>query len=141
VSFTATASDLVDGNLTVTCTPASGDTLAIGTTTVARGAQDASGNSSAGSFTVTVRGASQQMTDLVATVTKMPLDPPTRNNFRSISQNAQTAIANGDTARACDKLTSFISQVQALSGKKISAATAASLITDAERVKSVLGCP
>lgn len=51
VTFAApTALDLVDGAATVTCSPASGDVLAVGTTTVTCTATDAAGNSSHTSF-------------------------------------------------------------------------------------------
>jgi Big-like domain-containing protein/HYR domain-containing protein len=55
VTFTATATDLVDGARPVSCTPASGSTFALGTTTVNCSASDTRGNSASGSFTVTVR--------------------------------------------------------------------------------------
>lgn len=54
VTFTATANDLVDGNVAVTCQPPSGSTFPIGTTTVNCSATDAHGNSAQGSFDVTV---------------------------------------------------------------------------------------
>jgi hypothetical protein len=54
VSFTATATDAVDGPVPVTCTPASGSLFALGTTTVSCSASDHSGNTATGSFTVTV---------------------------------------------------------------------------------------
>lgn len=54
VSYTATADDLVDTSVTPTCTPASGTTFAVGTTTVNCSATDDSGNTTTGSFTVTV---------------------------------------------------------------------------------------
>jgi hypothetical protein len=55
VTFTATATDLVDGTIPATCTPASGSTFAPGVTTVSCTATDAHGNtSSAKTFTVTV---------------------------------------------------------------------------------------
>jgi hypothetical protein len=55
VTYTATATDIVDGALTPTCAPASGSTFAIGTTTVSCSVTDAHGNTSTGTFTVTVR--------------------------------------------------------------------------------------
>ncbi len=55
VSFTATANDVVDNNVTVNCTPASGSTFAITTTTVDCSATDAAGNATNGSFTVKVQ--------------------------------------------------------------------------------------
>src|SRR6185295_3201158 len=53
-SFTATASDIVDGSDAVTCSPASGSTFAIGTTTVTCSATDAHGNTGSCTFTVKV---------------------------------------------------------------------------------------
>ena len=53
-SFTASALDTVDGALTPSCTPASGSTFAIGTTTVTCSATDNSGNAGSRSFTVAV---------------------------------------------------------------------------------------
>jgi hypothetical protein len=54
VTFSATAHDTVDGNLTATCTPPSGSLFAVGTTTVNCSAHDAYGNNANGSFHVTV---------------------------------------------------------------------------------------
>jgi hypothetical protein len=55
VSYTATALDAVDGAVTPSCSPASGSTFALGTTTVNCSATDAHSNTSLGSFTVTVQ--------------------------------------------------------------------------------------
>jgi len=49
-----TANDLVSGSVAVTCSPASGSTFALGTTTVNCSASDAAGNTASSSFTVTV---------------------------------------------------------------------------------------
>jgi len=54
VTFTATALDNVDGVRPVTCTPPSGSTFPLGTTTVNCTASDLSGNVANGSFHVTV---------------------------------------------------------------------------------------
>jgi hypothetical protein len=56
-SFTATAADLVDGSVPVTCVPASGTVFAPGVTTVRCDATDAHGNTASGTFTVTVNFA------------------------------------------------------------------------------------
>jgi hypothetical protein len=56
VTFTVTAFDMVDGNVTPSCSHASGSTFPIGVTTVTCTATDASGNVGTGSFTVTVSG-------------------------------------------------------------------------------------
>lgn len=54
VTFAATAVDDVDGNVNVVCTPSSGSVFYPGTTVVECTAKDANGNTSTGSFTVTV---------------------------------------------------------------------------------------
>ncbi|MCI0479013.1 HYR domain-containing protein, partial [Candidatus Uhrbacteria bacterium] len=54
VTFTTTSLDLVDGSVPVICTPPSGSTFALGTTTVNCSATDAHDNTSSGSFSVTV---------------------------------------------------------------------------------------
>jgi hypothetical protein len=55
VNYNATASDLVDGSVSVNCSPASGSQFPIATTTVNCSATDAAGNESTGSFTVKVQ--------------------------------------------------------------------------------------
>ncbi len=63
VAFAApTATDLVDGAVTVNCSPASGSTFAIGTTTVTCTATDAHGNTVSQSFSVTVKSLTQTIT-------------------------------------------------------------------------------
>ncbi len=65
VSFTASATDLVDGARAVSCVPASGSTFPIGTTRVTCSASDASGNQATGFFDITVQLGQPRM---VATV-------------------------------------------------------------------------
>jgi hypothetical protein len=56
VTYTApTATDLVDGSVPVTCTPASGSTFSLGETTVNCSAEDTRGNKATGSFTIKVQ--------------------------------------------------------------------------------------
>lgn len=55
VAFAPTATDDVDGPVSVTCSPASGTTFAPGVTTVTVTAVDAAGNVATATFTVTVR--------------------------------------------------------------------------------------
>lgn len=55
VTYTASATDSIDGALTATCTPISGSTFAMGTTTVNCSAIDLNNNTANGSFTVTVQ--------------------------------------------------------------------------------------
>jgi hypothetical protein len=55
VNYSASAKDLVSGSVNVDCTPNSGSTFAITTTTVNCSATDAAGNKATGSFTVKVQ--------------------------------------------------------------------------------------
>jgi len=57
-TFSARATDLVDGPITPPCLPASGSTFPVGTTTVACSATDAAGNTATRSFKVTVTAPS-----------------------------------------------------------------------------------
>ena len=54
VTYSASASDAVDGSVPVTCIPESGSEFAIAATEVSCRATDAAGNTATGSFTVTV---------------------------------------------------------------------------------------
>jgi hypothetical protein len=62
VSYGASASDLVDGTVSVSCSPASGSTFPIGVTAVSCSAADSRTNSSVGSFSVTVTDSGPTIT-------------------------------------------------------------------------------
>jgi len=51
-----------------------------------------------------------------------------------------TAVDAGDQAEACDSLSSYVNQLQALTGKKIALAPAAGLVADATVARQALGC-
>jgi hypothetical protein len=68
-TYTASATDIVDGALLPTCTPASGSTFPLGTTTVNCTVEDAAGNEVTGSFTVTVVDTTAPALDLPADIT------------------------------------------------------------------------
>ena len=69
VSYTASASDLVDGAVDISCSPASGSTFALGTTTVQCSATDAHSNNATGSFSVTVEDTTAPSLNLPANIT------------------------------------------------------------------------
>ena len=70
VTYSASASDVVDGGVTVNCSPSSGSTFGFGTTTVSCSATDSHGNGASGSFTVTV-------SDSTPPVVSVPSSPVT----------------------------------------------------------------
>jgi sugar lactone lactonase YvrE len=69
VTYTVTAVDAVDGNLTPSCAPASGSTFVLGTTTVNCSATDSHSNQSHASFTVTVQDTTPPMITVPANIT------------------------------------------------------------------------
>ncbi len=92
VSYTASASDDLDSAPVVACSPASGSTFPVGTTTVTCSATDRAGNTASGSFPVTV-------TDTTAPViSKLPA------NMAPTATSAAGAVANWTAPSATDNL-------------------------------------
>src|SRR5262249_9305273 len=83
VNYTATASEPDDASATPTlsCSPASGSTFAIGTTTVTCTASDAANppDMTTGSFQVLVKGAAAQVNDLITLVNSFHLSGSLQN--------------------------------------------------------------
>ncbi|MEO7398434.1 MAG: HYR domain-containing protein, partial [Ilumatobacteraceae bacterium] len=76
VAYVATAIDAVDGPLTAACTPPTGSTFAIGTTTVGCSATDSAGNGASGSFDITVVDTTPPVVTVPASLT-VDADGPT----------------------------------------------------------------
>jgi hypothetical protein len=141
VSYTPpTASDEGGQSPPVSCTPKSGSTFAIGTTTVTCTATASDGDDAnspvSGQFTVTVTGPLAQMQDLVPFVNGLP---PGTSLFDKVS----AAIADfqaGNISGTCSELTQLINQAKAKSGKNLTRAQANSVITAATRIRAVTGC-
>ena len=85
-------------------------------------------------------GATKAVTDLRATLAEMTIQPGVKNALDAHLRAALEAIDQGDTAEACDTLQSFIDQVNALTGKKISAAQALVLLEEARIARLILDC-
>jgi alpha-tubulin suppressor-like RCC1 family protein len=137
VTFTATAVDNADGSRPVSCTPPSGSTFAIGTTTVNCSASDLSGNTAAGSFIVTVRNASPsaQLTSLSSSLAGVG-----GGSFSSQLNQAIAQLAAGQTQAACNDLTAFANHVKAQSGKQLTTTQANALLAQIAQIKSAIGC-
>jgi hypothetical protein len=128
--------------VTVTCAPPSGFTFPIGSTTVLCTAKDGVNNSSSKSFTVTVKSASTQITDLKIKVNGLTgVSASLKNSLTSKLDAAQQLLTQGNLSGACGKLKDFIQQVQGQSGKGLTAAQITALLVDANRIKAVIGCP
>jgi phosphatidylglycerophosphate synthase len=68
-TYAASASDSVSGNVPVLCSPPSGSTFSLGTTTVNCSATDAAGNTATGSFSVTVQDTTRPAVTVPADIT------------------------------------------------------------------------
>ena len=126
----------------VSCTPASGSTFAIGTTKVTCTASDSDDTNSpvSGSFTVTVKGAAAQVSDLITTVNSYHLSSSLQNALDNKLKDTLTAINAGQTTTACSELTDFSGYVQSHTGKGLTSSQATQLIAAAKQVQAVLGC-
>jgi hypothetical protein len=138
VSYTVTATDDFDPHPSVWCAPASGSLFPIGDTTVHCTATDASGNASHGSFTVHVKGAGEQLADLLQRVVQQKLGPGFSLPAKLRAALAQLAPAHPRVT--CLVLGALSNELRAQTGKKISATDAASLEADLARIENVLGC-
>src|SRR5207248_1054936 len=97
-TYSASATDIVDGALAVSCTPASGSTFALGATTVNCSATDAHGNTGSGSFTVTVQDTTAPALSLPTNITKEATAPG--GAVATYSASA-TDIVDGALAVSC----------------------------------------
>ena len=139
VSYVVSASDNV-AVASLTCSPMSGSGFAIGTTGVTCMATDPSGNQARATFRVTVLDAPAQLANLDETVGGLGLPRGIATSLKA-KLNAALAAANvGDVVTACTKLQDFINETRAQAGKMIPMTDAALLVTEAERIRAVLGC-
>lgn len=124
----------------VSCNHPSGSTFPIGTTTVTCSASATDGDDAnspvAASFTVHVKGAAEQLSDLASAVTGVGPGTSLADKVASV----QSYLAAGDTSDTCGTLRAFINQVKAQTGKSIPAATATTLIATAQRIEAVIPC-
>jgi hypothetical protein len=131
---------------TVSCTSASGltsgATFAIGTTKVTCTVNDSDDTNSPVNqiFTVTVKGAAAQVSDLITLVNSFHLTKSLQTALDNKLQDVLTAINAGQTATACSELSDFIGFVQSHTGKGISTSQASQLIKAARQIQAVLGC-
>ena len=127
---------------TVNCSPASGSTFAIGTTTINCTVTDTDDTPSSvsQSFTVTVNGASTQISNLISLVNSFHLSGSLQNSLDVKLNAALKAVNAGQTGTACSDLADEIGQVQSQSGKGLTVSQANQLIAAAKQVQAVLGC-
>src|SRR5713101_691296 len=130
VSYVVTATDPDDVASAPVCTPSSGAIFPIGSTTVQCTSTDTHRNIGSASFTVHVKGAREQLSDLLAHATGIGSGTSLADKVTQV----QTDLASNAPADACSTLTAFVNEVQAQSGKKISPIQAAALVVNALQI-------
>ena len=141
VTYVVTATDNCPGPVDLLCQPASGSTFPIGVTTVSCVAEDVAGNMATSSFTVRVKGAAEQISDLITEIQNSGLSPGTASSLLGKLQDASLLVSKGNITGACGKLKDFIDAVSAQAGgRKLTEAQAQQFIMEATRIRAVLGC-
>jgi hypothetical protein len=137
VTYTATATDLVDGPVAPTCSHPSGATFPNGTTTVSCTATDSRGNASAAqTFTVRVEGISAQLASVLLRVLSWKLRGDLPNELREVI----AAVTKRSPRHACAVLRDFDDDLRGSLGKRLTKEQLAWLRGEVGRVAGVLGC-
>jgi len=92
---------------------------------------------------IIVKGATDQLNDLISMVRGFNLQRGIENSLDSKLQNAQdalTAARSGNRSTACNSMASFINEAQAQSGKALTVAQANQLLTATRQIRATLGC-
>jgi hypothetical protein len=127
---------------TRTSGPAPGTVFGAGTTTtITYTVNDAHGNSTSCSFTITVKTVSQTIADLKTSVNSSSLNGQQKQGLVSKLDAAQDALNQGHTNTACQKLADFVNSVQNfINHGDIPAAQGNAWITTASHIRNALGC-
>ena len=143
VSYSATATDGADPSPTVSCSPASGATFAVGTTTIACTATDHVGNVSSGSFHVTVLGAKEQLSRLIQKVVDARRSRRRQDAAYRQAAGAHRRLRPGQAGAAAGSLL----RAQAVHRRgatpfraRYPTAQATEWIADANRIRTALAC-
>jgi len=141
VDFTVTATDKCS-SVSVSSTPASGSVFATGDTTVSCLATNETGYQATCSFTVHIKGAAEQIDDLIVLVRSLNLKPWTAYILTAELQSASNALRRGNTRFACGDVDAFMFEVdvQTWWGQIRPLPRARLLVRDAQRIQNVLGC-
>ena len=139
VNFSTPAGDNV-GVHSISCSRASGSVFPVGVSNVTCVAKDAAGNQSSASFVVTVRGAAEQLHDLIDFVGELDLSGGVGTPMLNQLQSALAAIDKPDHV-SCKKLEDFIKAATSSKARaEVSAPELEALLAQARRIQSVLGC-
>jgi Calx-beta domain/HYR domain len=139
VIYSASATDNLDQDPTVSCTPASGSTFPIGSTTVNCSATDDAGNVANGTFIVQVRGASE-LIQALATKTDRFVDLPQFALPLQLWLQVAARALPGRPAEACRALEQYSQVAGNAPLRLLTVAEKAELLADAQRIRGVIPC-
>jgi hypothetical protein len=124
----------------VKCTPEPGTLFREGPTPVTCTVSDAAGHSASATFVVKVRGAAEQIGDVLGYLETLDLTDGAGNPLMNQLRAALSAIENEDGA-SCKKIDDFLRLLtDRKKSSEISYAEMFEMIEDAKRIKAVLGC-
>jgi hypothetical protein len=102
---------------------------------------DAAGNSANASFTVYVRGAPEQLVDLIDSTLALRGLGPVSTQLRTYLESTFSSAILKRKATACLTLDLYAALIKSAETKRwITSAQSTSLIADAQRIKKVIGC-
>jgi HYR domain len=143
VTFTATATDAVDGTDLVTCNPASGATFAAGRTVVTCTAQDGAGNQAASqSFSVFVTTSQSHsddvhsLLDIDSALKGLGLSNSIMQDLHGQLLDTANAANGGDPVATCNAFDGFTASAAA----QLTAGQFASLTPSINAARATLGC-
>lgn len=140
ITFSATASDGTDPHPTVTCVPASGTTFPIGMTAVSCTATDHAGNTTRADFTVKVKSASEQIVDLASLLRSVFSKPALSDAMAATLKQAADKLLQRKPQAACLLMNALVTAVKLTPPSLLSAPQRALLISEASRIRAVIGC-
>jgi hypothetical protein len=143
VTFTATATDVVDGTDPVTCVPASGTTFAAGETVVTCTAQDAAGNQAASQdfsvFVTTSQSHSDDvhaLLDIDSALKGLGVSHAIEHDLHGQLLDTAHAASQGDHVATCQAFDAFTASAAA----QLTAGQFASLTQSINAARATLGC-
>jgi hypothetical protein len=140
VSYSASASDLVDPTPSLGCLPASGSVFPIGITVVTCTATDDAGNAASSTFKVGVLGAPLQIVRLIDKTLAFVDLPVLRASLKARLQAVLSALLTHHAPAACLGLNLYNLAVMIAPASALSAAEKAELVGGANRIRAVIGC-